>query len=203
MNLGFLASHNGSNMQAIIDACKSGALPAKPVLVISNNGDSGALSRARQESIPHCHLSAQTHPSPVLLDQAILDALLAQEVDVVVLAGYMKKLGEKTLARYAGAILNIHPALLPKFGGQGMYGIRVHEAVLAAGEKESGITIHLVDEEYDRGAIIAQEKVAVLPDDTPQSLAERVLRLEHASFPQVLGKIARGEISLPGYPTRR
>jgi len=199
MNLGFLASHNGSNMQAIIDACKSGALPAKPAVVISNNGDSGALARAERESIPHYHLSAKTHPSAEWLDQAILDALLAHEVDIVVLAGYMKKLGEKTLARYAGAILNIHPALLPKFGGQGMYGIRVHEAVLAAGEDESGITIHLVDEEYDRGAIIAQEKVAVLPGDNPQSLAERVLRLEHAAFPQALRKIVLGEIHIPGY----
>jgi phosphoribosylglycinamide formyltransferase-1 len=203
MNLGFLASHNGSNMQAIIDACKSGELPAKPTLVISNNGDSGALARARQESIPYCHLSAQTHPSPGLLDQAIRDALVAHGVDLVILAGYMKKLGEQTLARYAGAILNIHPALLPKFGGQGMYGIRVHEAVLAAGEKESGVTIHLVNGEYDSGAIIAQEKIAVLADDTPQTLAARVLRLEHAAFPQTLRKIALGEIRLPGYPNPR
>ncbi len=199
MNLGFLASHNGSNLQAIIDACKSGTLQATPAVVISNNADTGALARAKRESIPHCHLSAKTHPSPESLDQAILDVLLAHDVDIVVLAGYMKKLGEKTLARFAGAILNVHPALLPKFGGQGMYGIHVHEAVLAAGETESGVTVHLVTEEYDAGAIVAQEKVPVLPDDTPHTLAERILKAEHAVFPSVLQKIALGEVLIPGW----
>ena len=138
MRLGFLASHNGSNMQAIIEACKTGALQATPVVVISNNADSGALARAKRESIPHYHLSLKTHPTPELLDQAIFDTLIAHHVDIVILAGYMKKLGVKTLARFDGAILNIHPALLPKFGGQGMYGIHVHEAVLAAGEMKPG-----------------------------------------------------------------
>jgi phosphoribosylglycinamide formyltransferase-1 len=199
MNLGFLASHNGSNMQAIIDACKSGALPARPAVVISNNGDAGALARARQESIPCFHLSSKTHSSPDALDLAILDTLLTHQIDIVVLAGYMRKLGEKTLAQYAGAIINIHPALLPKFGGQGMYGIHVHEAVLAAGETESGVTIHLVTDEYDSGDIIAQATVPVLADDTPQSLAGRVLKLEHACYPQVLRQIAQGEIVIPGY----
>jgi len=199
MKLGFLASHNGSNMQAIIEACKSGSLQATPAVAISNNAESGALARAARESIPHCHLSSKTHPAPESLDQAILEALLAHGVDIVILAGYMKKLGEKTLARYAGAILNIHPALLPKFGGQGMYGIHVHEAVLAAGETESGATVHLVTDEYDAGAVIAQERVPVLPDDTPQTLAGRVLQVEHALFPKTLQKIALGEIRIPGY----
>ena len=130
---------------------------------------------------------------------AILDTLLAHEVEIVILAGYMKKLGPKTLAHFEGAILNIHPALLPKFGGQGMYGIHVHEAVLAANEIETGVTIHLVTEEYDTGAIIAQEKVPVMPGDTPQTLAARVLQTEHALFPAVLQQIALGQISLPGY----
>lgn len=199
MNLGFLASHNGSNMQAIIEACKSGTLSARPTVVISNNGQSGALAKAKQAGIPTCHLSGLTHPSSELLDQAILEALLAHGVDVVILAGYMKKLGTAVLEHYAGAILNIHPALLPKFGGQGMYGIHVHEAVLAAGEKESGVTIHLVNGEYDAGDIIIQERVPVLPGDTPEELAQRVLRLEHACFPKVLENIASGKISLPGY----
>ena len=199
MNLGFLASHNGSNMQAIIEACKTGALHATPAVVISNNADSGALSRAERESIPYYHLSAKTHPIPESLDRALLDALQAHEVDIVILAGYMKKLGEQTLARYAGALLNIHPALLPKFGGQGMYGIHVHEAVLAAGETETGVTIHLVTEEYDSGTIIGQEKVPVLQGDTPQTLQQRVLKTEHAFFPKVLQMIQSGEISIPGY----
>jgi len=199
MKLGFLASHNGSNMQAIIEACKSGVLQAVPAVVISNNAQSGALARAEKEGIPQAHLSSKTHPDPDALDQAILDTLLKHGVDLVILAGYMKKLGDKTLAHYAGAILNIHPALLPKFGGQGMYGIHVHEAVLAAGEVESGATVHLVTDEYDAGAIIAQEKLPVLPGDTPQSLAERVLKIEHRLFAAVLQQIATGEIRIPGY----
>ena len=174
-------------------------MQATPAVVISNNAESGALARARRESIPSCHLSSKTHPSPERLDRAILDALLAHQVDIVILAGYMKKLGELTLKRFEGAILNIHPALLPKFGGQGMYGIHVHEAVLAAGEHESGVTIHLVTEEYDSGAIIAQANVPVMPGDTPQSLQERVLKTEHAYFPKILQKIESGELSIPGY----
>ena len=199
MNLGFLASHNGSNMQAIINACKSGTLNAVPAVVISNNNDSGALARARQESIPCYCLNSKTHPFPESLDEAILEALLRHSVDIVILAGYMKKLGTKTLRRFSGAVLNIHPALLPKFGGKGMYGIHVHEAVLAADEKETGVSIHLVDEEYDRGPVIAQTRVPVMPEDTPETLAARVLVQEHVLFSAVLQKIARGEITIPGY----
>jgi phosphoribosylglycinamide formyltransferase-1 len=186
-------------MQAIIDACKSGELRASPVVIISNNANSGAMERAKRESIPHFHLSGKTHPSPEQLDQAMLDTLLSHQVDIVILAGYMKKLGEQTLRHYAGAILNIHPALLPKFGGQGMYGIHVHEAVLAAGEQETGVTIHLVTEEYDTGAIISQETVPVIQGDTPQSLQARVLNTEHAAFKRVLQKIGTGELTIPGY----
>ncbi len=196
MNIGFLASHGGSNMQAIIDACKAGRLNANPAVVISNNGDSRALERAATEGIPGYYLSSKTHPEPNDLDQAILAALMLHRVDIVALAGYMKKLGPKTLACFKGRILNIHPALLPKFGGQGMYGIRVHEAVLAAGEKESGVTVHLVDEEYDRGPILAQTRVPVMPGDTPEKLAERVLVQEHILYPATLQRIATGEIVL-------
>jgi phosphoribosylglycinamide formyltransferase-1 len=188
-NLGFLASHRGSNMQAVMDACKSGRLQAAPAVVISNNRDSGALQRARQEDIPARHLSSETHPEPDSLDQAILDALRQHAVDLVVLAGYMKKLGPKTLAHYQGRIINIHPALLPKFGGRGMYGNHVHEAVLAAGEKETGVTIHLVDGEYDRGPIIAQRKVPVLEGDTVETLSQRVLEQEHALLVETLGEL--------------
>jgi phosphoribosylglycinamide formyltransferase 1 len=197
MKIGFLASHNGSNMQAIVEACKSGALQAAPAVVISNNSDSGALARARQEGIPCFHLSAKTHPNPDDLDQAMLDVMLEYAVDIIVLAGYMKKLGPRVLARFAGRILNIHPALLPKFGGKGMYGIHVHEAVVAAGETESGVTIHLVDTEYDRGPIVAQARVPVEPTDTPEILAARVLRREHTFFAETLQKIVTGAIKLP------
>ena len=186
-------------MQAILDACKSGALQAAPVLVVSNNSDSGALARAEREGIPHCHLSAKTHPRPDDLDQAVLDALAGRGADIVVLAGYMRKLGPRTLARFRGGILNIHPALLPKFGGPGMYGIHVHEAVLAAGETETGVSIHLVDENYDTGPVIAQTTVPVQPEDTPESLQARVLKHEHTLFPETLQKIATGQLSIPGY----
>ncbi len=197
MKIGFLASHGGSNMQAIIDACKLGKLDATPAVVISNNSDSGALARAKTEGVPHYYLSGKTHPEPRELDQAILDTLLHHSVDIIVLAGYMKKLGSKTLAYFRGRILNIHPALLPKFGGEGMYGIHVHEAVIAAGEKESGVTIHLVDEQYDTGAILAQTRVPVMPDDTPETLAARVLEQEHILYPKTLQQIVTGDLRLP------
>lgn len=196
LHLGFLASHGGSNMQAIIDACKSGRLDARPAVVISNNSDSMALLRAKHEGIPHYHISSATHPGP-LEDEEILRVLQRHGVDTVILAGYMKKLGPATLGAYGGRILNIHPALLPKFGGKGMYGKRVHEAVLASGDRVTGVTIHIVDEHYDTGPIIAQCQVPVLPGDTVDSLAERVLKHEHVLYAETLQKIADGRIVLP------
>lgn len=195
--LGFLASHGGSNMQAIIDACKAGRLPAVPRVVISNNSTSMALQRAQREGIPAYHLSAITHPEPEALDREILRVLRAHAVDLVILAGYMRKLGPITLDAYRGRILNIHPALLPRFGGQGMYGKLVHQAVLASGETMTGVTIHVVDADYDRGPILAQCQVPVLPRDTPDSLAERVLKEEHRLYVETLQKICCGEIPLP------
>jgi phosphoribosylglycinamide formyltransferase-1 len=197
MIIGFLASHGGSNMQAIIDACKSGKLQASPAVVISNNSNSGAIGRAKTEGVPYYYLSGKTHPGPGELDDAILDAFLRHSVDIVVLAGYMKKLGPKILTHFRGRILNVHPALLPKFGGEGMFGIHVHEAVIAAGEKESGVTIHFVDEQYDTGAILAQTRVPVKPDDTPETLAARVLEQEHILYAETLQRIVTGEIPLP------
>ena len=161
--LGLLASHRGSNMQAVIDACKSGRLAAEPRVVISNNGDAEALLRARRERIPDYHLSLRTHPDPVALDVEILTALTRHEAGLVILAGYMKRLGPRVLGHYRGRVINIHPALLPRFGGQGMYGDRVHAAVLAAGEAETGVSVHLVDAEYDCGPILAQCRIPVEP----------------------------------------
>src|SRR5581483_898128 len=198
LRLGFLASHGGSNVQAIIDACREGRLDADLRVLICNNSDAPVIERARRAGIPSRHLSSHTHPDPAALDAAILDTLRSHEVNLVVLAGYMRKLGHLTLAHYSGRVLNIHPALLPRFGGAGMYGRRVHEAVIAAGEKESGATIHLVTEDYDQGPILAQRRVPVMPDDTPDSLAARVLEIEHHLYADTLAKIARGEIALPG-----
>lgn len=196
LKLGFLASHGGSNMQAIIDACKKGRLHADPRVVISNNSNSGALERARREGIPAYHLSGRTHPDPGELEKAILATLKRRGAEVVCLTGYMKRLGAAVVSAYRGRILNIHPSLLPKFGGRGLYGRAVHEAVLAAAEKESGATVHLVDEEYDHGPVLAQRKVAVMAGDDPDVLSARVLRQEHILYAEVLQKIARGEIRL-------
>ena len=196
LRLGFLASHEGTNVQAIIDACKDGRLDARPRVVISNNARARVLSRARREGVPWRHLSTRTHPNPAELDKAIRDTLEAHHVNLVVLAGYMKKLGPLTLDYYHGRILNTHPALLPKFGGRGMYGRHVHQAVLAAGEKVTGATIHQVDEEYDTGKILAQSEVPVLDGDTPDTLGERVRSREREFYVKVLQRISSGEIEL-------
>lgn len=197
MNLAFLSSHRGSNMQSIIDACKSGKLRANPVLIISNNADSGALERARKEQIPGHHISAKTAGSDSEAEKQILSTLLAHKTDLVILAGYMKRVGSDILSVFEGRVLNIHPCLLPKYGGKGMYGMKVHEAVIAAGDEESGVSIHVVNEEYDKGAILAQEKVAVHKGDTAESLAERVLEVEHSLYVEVLQSIVAGELALP------
>jgi phosphoribosylglycinamide formyltransferase-1 len=196
LRLGFLASHGGSNMQAILDSIQAGALDAVPALAISNNSKSTALERARAEGIPWKHLSSATHPDPDDLDRAILAALREQRVNLVILAGYMKKIGAATLGAYANRILNIHPALLPKFGGKGMYGMNVHEAVLAAGETVSGATIHLVDPLYDHGRILARRETPVEPGDTPETLQARVLKAEHRLYSDTIQAIASGEIDL-------
>jgi phosphoribosylglycinamide formyltransferase 1 len=196
LNLGFFASHGGSNMQAIIDSIKARRVDARACVVISNNSNSGALERAKNEGIPYYHLSSLTHPDENELQRTTLDILKLHSVDTIILAGYMKKLGKNILDEYKGRILNIHPALLPKYGGKGMFGIHVHEAVLAAGDKETGVTIHLVDEFYDNGRILAQKKVPVMPDDTPEALADRVLVEEHKLYSEVLHQISEGKIQL-------
>ncbi|MDQ8197308.1 phosphoribosylglycinamide formyltransferase [Pelagicoccus enzymogenes] len=197
MKLGFLASHGGSNMQAILDGCAAGRIPASPALLICNNPGAGALDRAAKAGMPARVLNGKTHPDPADLDAAILDALRAAQVDLVILAGYMKKIGPQLLASYQNRILNIHPALLPKFGGQGMFGMHVHRAVIAAGETESGATVHLIDEVYDEGPILQQARVPVLPADTPETLQLRVLEQEHQLYPDTIAKIATGQIQLP------
>ena len=196
MRLGVLASGAGTTLQAVLDARARGAFTGEVALVISNNSASGALERAARAAIPTRHLSSVTHPDSVALDQAIADALSEHGADVVFLAGYMKRLGPITLARYAGRILNTHPALLPKFGGHGMFGGNVHRAVLAAGERESGASVHLVEGEYDTGPVIAQAGVPVHPDDTPESLAERVQARERSLVVEVLSDLAAGRRKL-------
>ena len=196
MRLGVLASHGGTNLQAIIDACKEGRLDAQVCVVISNNSNSMALERARREGIPHRHLSSKTHPNDAELDRAISLTLKGHEVDIVVMAGYMKMLGPATLERFRNRVMNSHPALLPKFGGKGMFGSRVHEAVLAKGERVTGATIHLADERYDHGPNVAQREVPVLDGDTLDLLTQRVQESERALWVDTLRKIATSEIDL-------
>ena len=183
-------------MQAIVDACRQGRLSAEPCVVISNNSGAFALERASREGIPTYHLSAKQHPEPAGLDRAISDTLARHGVNLVVLAGYMKLLGPRTLARFPGRVLNTHPALLPRFGGKGMLGRLVHEAVLSAGERVTGVTIHLVDEEYDHGPVVAQCEVPVLDGDTVDSLMKRVQSRERELYVETLRGIAAGEIAL-------
>ena len=197
LKIGVLASHGGSNMQAIIDNIEAGTLAAEIVLVISNNSGSGAIQRAVRHRLPWKHLSSATHPDPRELDLAIRDALLVAGAHVVILAGYMKKIGPDTLSAFEGRMLNIHPALLPRHGGPGMYGIRPHEAVLAAGDEESGATVHVVTGDYDQGPILRQRRVPVYLDDAPEDLQRRVLKEEHLIYSEVIRDIVAGEIKLP------
>ena len=189
IKLGFLASGRGSNMLAIIDNCKAGKLNAEPVVVISNNADAGALEYARDAGIPAFHLSINTHADPSRLDDEITKTLKSHAVNWLIIAGYMKKIGPRLLGEFRGKILNIHPSLLPRHGGQGMYGLRVHEAVLASGESETGVTIHMVDGEYDQGRILAQEKVSVETDDDPAIVAARALKVELQLYSDTLRDI--------------
>lgn len=190
LRLGALASGGGTNLQAIIDACKRGDLNAEVCVVISNNSGACALQRARSEGIPALHLSSVTHPNPKELDEAICSTLEARGVNLVLLAGYMRLLGSATLARYHNRVLNSHPALLPKFGGKGMYGSNVHRAVLDAGETVTGVTIHYVDEQYDHGETLARCQVPVLPDDTLETLEERVKERERRFWIETLSDIS-------------
>lgn len=195
MRIGVLASGNGTNLQAIIDACESGELHAEVCAVISNNSGSGAAERAAKHGIPFSHISGKTEPDPGLRDRRVRDVLCRHRADLVFLAGFMKKIGPQTLHAFRGRILNTHPALLPKHGGRGMYGMNVHRAVIAAGETESGVSIHIVDEHYDTGPVLAQCRVPVLPDDTAEALCARVMERERRFVVETLKKIAGGEIN--------
>ena len=196
LNIGILASHGGSNLQAIVDACKSEIIIATPVVVISNNSKSGALRRAKNEGIPCFHISKSLYDDDNEVDYQITQKLLLYEVDLIVLAGYMKRLGELIMSTFKDRIVNVHPSLLPKFGGKGMYGIKVHESALEAGEHKTGVTIHKVQGEYDRGTILAQAEVQIRENDTPSSLRDRVLIVEHELYVETLRKISLGEIKL-------
>jgi phosphoribosylglycinamide formyltransferase 1 len=189
-----LASGSGSNLQAILEyfdrlgEARSGDV----VLVASERVDSGALARARARHIATATLASRASVGGAPLDEA----LGSHRIDLVVLAGYLRLVPATVVQRYAGRLVNVHPALLPAFGGPGMYGLRVHQAVLDAGVRVTGATAHFVDENYDQGAIIAQWPVPVLSGDDAPGLAARVLRVEHVLFPRVVQGIASGRLTL-------
>jgi phosphoribosylglycinamide formyltransferase-1 len=196
LSIGVLASHEGSLLQEILDACGDARLCARVSLVISNNSDSGALRRARSAGVQTAHLSSATHAEPDALDRAIADALTRADVDLVVLVGYMKRLGPVTLARFERRMINTHPSLLPKYGGSGFYGRRVHDAVIANGDSESGATVHWVTGDYDSGPIVAQRRISVAAGETPETLEHKVKTVERQLLIDTLCSLARRRTSV-------
>lgn len=192
LNIAVFGSGRGSNFQSILTAIEQGIVSgARISVVMSNNQGAGILAIARAHALPALHLSQKQFPDEETFTAAMLSALKKHKTDFIALAGYLKRVPPAVVAAYRNRIVNIHPALLPRFGGAGMYGLRVHEAVIASGERVSGATVHYVDEEYDRGPIVLQKTVPVLPGDTPESLAARVLALEHELYPEAISIIAR------------
>jgi phosphoribosylglycinamide formyltransferase-1 len=191
MRIAVLASHEGSTLQAVLDACNSRLIEATVALVISNNSKSGALLRASKANVDNLHISSKTHGGDDEADQAMLKACRDRDIDLILLLGYLKKLGPKTLSCFRGKILNTHPALLPKFGGKGFFGRRVHEAVIAARESQTGASIHIVDTDYDTGPILAQVQVTVEPDDDPQTLETRVKKAEQRLLVETLEGLSK------------
>lgn len=196
MRVGVLASGRGSNLQALIDAAREGA-PYEIVAVISNVADAPALDRARRAGIPAHWVDHRGRPREAF-EADLTRRLREARVDLVCLAGFLRILSPWFVSEFRGRILNIHPSLLPAFGGAGLIGMRVHEAVLAAGVRETGCTVHVVDETVDGGPIVAQAIVPVHPGDTPEVLAERVAREEHRLYPHVVRSIAEGRLRVAG-----
>jgi formyltetrahydrofolate-dependent phosphoribosylglycinamide formyltransferase len=188
MRVAVAVSGRGSNLDALLRTLAPGRT-AEVVLVLSNRPEAGGLDVARARGIPTVVLHDSTDA------EAWLDALERAHAELLVLAGYLRLVPPAVVARWRGRIINVHPALLPAFGGPGMYGRRVHEAVLRSGATESGASVHLVDEVYDRGQVLAQERVPVLPGDTPETLAARVLAVEHRLLPAVV--LAAAEAGRP------
>ena len=182
-------SGRGSNFRMVHEGIQAGEIPAEVKLVVSDKPECPAADYSRDHGIEVIH-----YPSPEISTDELKHYLKSREIDYILLAGYLKMVPSEVVQAFPRAILNIHPALLPAFGGKGYYGHRVHEAVIASGAKVSGVSIHFVDEEYDHGPIVAQMVVPVEHDDTPDSLAKRVLSFEHRLYPKVAGALCRNEI---------
>jgi len=190
INIVVFASGSGTNFQAIIDATEDGSIDGQIAGLITNKSDIQAIERARNHGIPHKLLSPSEFPTQKEYITALLQQLKKWDTDLIALAGYLVKVPAEIIQQFEGRIVNIHPALLPKYGGKGFYGMNVHRAVIENEESESGCTVHVVTEEYDQGPILGQRKVPVKPNDTPSSLAKRVLKEEHELFPSIIAKLA-------------
>lgn len=194
VNISVLVSGGGTNLQAVIDGIKERKIRnAKINLVLSSNADAYALKRAGRENIHTVVINKDTEPDSDRRADLIIDALDKADTDYIILAGYMSILPGEIVKKYEKRIINIHPSLIPKHCGKGFYGSRVHESVIKAGDKESGATVHFVDEGVDTGEIIMQEKVSVFPDDSPDSLAERVLEVEHRILVKSVDKVINNQ----------
>jgi len=201
IRIGVLASGGGTNLQAIMDACDAGEIDGQVVVVISDKSDARALERARKRNIPAMAIlpkgmSREEH------EKLVHEALQKERVDLVVLAGYMRILTPWLIGKYEGRMMNVHPAQLPSFGGEGMYGEHVHKAVLDHGCKVSGCTVHFVSTDVDGGPIILQESVAVLEEDTPETLANRIHPVEHRLYVKAIALFAAGRLRIEGRRVR-
>ena len=192
IKLAFLASNNGTSLRAIVAAIEAGALDAEARLVVSNRKSSSALAFARDHGIPARVIP--TAADPAAADERLARALTVAGAEWVILSGYLRKLGPRAIGAFGGRILNIHPALLPKHGGKGMYGRRVHEAVISAGDRVTGASVHVVDDQYDHGEVLTKVEMPVTPQDTPESIERRVMAAEPELFVRTLQAIAAGAL---------
>ena len=188
----------GSNLQAIIDACKDGRITGRVGVVIGTKVDAPAMDRTRENGVPAVEVRPKEFATDEEYAARILEVLAQHEVDLLCLAGYMRILPSEVVSAYRSRIMNIHPALIPLFCGEGMYGEHVHQAALDYGVKVSGCSVHFVDEEYDTGSIILQKTVPVEEGDTPESLAARILVQEHKAYPEAIQLFAEGRLRVEG-----
>jgi phosphoribosylglycinamide formyltransferase-1 len=187
--LAVFCSGNGTNFRALYFGIREQNLPCEIVLCVSNNAQCGAMKFAHENGIETLHLAQKNFPSETMFEETLVSVLRERNVDFILLAGYLKKIPANIIAAFEKKILNIHPALLPKYGGDKMFGMNVHRAVIANNETISGATVHFVNEEYDEGEILLQRTVDILPNETPESLAEKVLRIEHQIYVEALSRL--------------
>lgn len=197
MRIALFASGGGSNVQAILDAIERGWLPAEAAVLVTDRPRIGALERAERAGLPAVTIEPLRHRGDAF-SEALLHVLEAHRADFIALAGYLKMIPLPVVQAFRDRILNIHPSLLPAFGGPGYYGLRVHQAVLDYGCRWTGATVHLVDEQFDNGPVVLQEPVEVEPGDTAETLAARVLKVEHRLFPEALRLFASDRIRVEG-----